>query len=99
MSTATYNGRRVKAAEFLWVMQTALLRLAADVLKTDRTDGFKKADQYSGTGLFIRMDEAVRAACLIPADMDAVQAAGGLRTPAPGPVAASSWAGIRKPSQ
>jgi hypothetical protein len=46
----TANPRRQQADEFLWVIQTTFLRHVADVLKTDRVRGFKKAVQYSGSG-------------------------------------------------
>lgn len=67
--------RAEKSDAFLWAVQTGLLRQAADVLVEDATNGFGQAHRYSGTGLFIQMDEAVRAAGLIPAEKDASDAA------------------------
>lgn len=67
--------RRRKAAEFLWIVQSGLLGLAADVQRTDMDRDPRKVAIYSGSGTFIRIDEAVRAASLIPREKSAAAAA------------------------
>ncbi|GAA4169173.1 hypothetical protein [Shinella granuli] len=63
-----------KEEQFLWIVQTAILangiNLASD---PDRRVAYK--DTYSSTGVRIVMREAVRAATLIPKDMDVGDAA------------------------
>lgn len=62
-----------KAEAFLWAVQTAVMTNASSIR---RGDGERdKVAEYSGSGVFIVMDEAVRAAGLIPEEKDAAEAA------------------------
>lgn len=74
-SEPTQQERRKKAEAFLWIIQAGLLLEAGRIRRADTVgDGMKAAD-YSGSGLFIRADEAVRAAGLIPGEMSVADAA------------------------
>lgn len=61
-SALTAETRRAKARDFLWIVQAGLLAEAGRVRRTDPGEDGQKVAEYSGSGLFIRMDEAVRAA-------------------------------------
>ncbi|MGO4527288.1 hypothetical protein AB4097_20835 [Microvirga sp. 2MCAF35] len=67
--------RRRKATEFLWIVQSGLLGLAADSQRADPERDSRRVVNYSGSGTFIRIDEAVRAASLIPDEKSAAAAA------------------------
>jgi hypothetical protein len=63
-----------KNEQFLWIVQTMVL---ANAINLTSVPG--RADEYrteiSASGVFITMDEAIRASGLIPADLTAAQAA------------------------
>lgn len=69
MPTVTNN----KARNFLWAVQTGIIAYASSRRRADPDR--QKVAEYSGTGVYIIMDEAVRAAGLIPDDKDASTAA------------------------
>ncbi|MCJ2059820.1 hypothetical protein MKL09_25230 [Methylobacterium sp. J-048] len=71
----TVEERRAKARGFLWIVQAGLLAEAGRVRRTDPSKDPQKVAEYSGSGMFIRIDEAVRAAGRIPDDMTAAEAA------------------------
>lgn len=74
-NTRVTEGRRQKAQDFLWIVQTGLLVLAAKMRRSDPERDSSKVAKYSGTGVFIRIDQALGAACLIPDGMKAKEAA------------------------
>lgn len=67
--------RELKAQAFLRIVQTGLLARAANVRRSDHEREPIKIARYSGTGVFMRIDEAVRAAGRIPSDMSPAAAA------------------------
>ena len=63
-----------KADHFLWIVQTMVLANAVNLTSQPmRAKVFR--DEISASGVFIAMDEAVRASQLIPAHMPASEAA------------------------
>ncbi len=62
-----------KARDFMWVVQAGIMTYASSVRRSD--PGREKVVEYSGSGIFIVIDEAVRAAGLIPEEKDAATAA------------------------
>lgn len=74
-SALNVEERRSKAQDFLWIVQAGLLAEAGRVRRTDSGKDPQKVAEYSGSGMFIRIDEAVRAAGRIPDDMTAAEAA------------------------
>ena len=67
--------RRAKARDFLWIAQAGLLAEAGRARRADPEKDPTKVADYSGHTLFNRMDEAMRAAGLIPDEMTAAEAA------------------------
>lgn len=67
--------RQARAKDFLRIVQAGILTHAASIRQSDVNREPAKIAEYSGTGVFIRMDEAVRAAGLIPAAMSVAEAA------------------------
>jgi hypothetical protein len=63
-----------KQEEFLWIVQTAILANGIN-LSSDPSDREPYKDAYSSTGVRIVMREAIRASRMIPASMDAADAA------------------------
>lgn len=75
MSGGETEVRQAKARDFLRIVQAGILTQAATVRRSDVNREPAKIAEYSGTGVFIRIDEAVRAAGLIPTTMSAAEAA------------------------
>lgn len=74
-SKTTIEERRARARDFLWIVQAGLLAQAAKVRRSDPGRDDTIVVEYSGSGVFMHMDEAVRAAGLIPDDMTVKEAA------------------------
>jgi hypothetical protein len=62
-----------KARDFMWAVQTGIIAYAGSVRRADKNR--EQVAEYSGSGVFIVMDEAVRAAGLIPDEKSASEAA------------------------
>lgn len=74
-STLTVEERSARAQDFLWIVQAGLLAEAGRVRRADPGKDPVRVAEYSGSGIFIRVDEAVRAASRIPVNMTAAEAA------------------------
>jgi hypothetical protein len=61
-----------KQEQFLWIVQTTILANAINVTSGEVSEEYRT--DISGNGVFIMMDEAVRASELIPDDMEVTEA-------------------------
>jgi hypothetical protein len=65
-----------KQEEFLWIVQTMVIANAINLSSVpDWAEDYRA--EISASGVFITMDEAVRASGLIPEDLTAAEAANG----------------------
>jgi hypothetical protein len=73
-ASAGKEGSMDKATHFLWIVQTVILANAVN-LTSQPVRAKVYRDEISASGVFIAMDEAVRASQMIPDSITAAEAA------------------------